>query len=497
MMAEYYTLPDQGWSWIVLLASFGSHCIHGFFLTAVGLLQLSLLDHYKENVFKTSLALSIFLGLFSTSGILASVIVNRWSCRVSIMTGGLIVSISHVVTAFIPNITLVIISLGIFGGIGIGMCYASSLVVVGYNFEKKRNIASGLAVSGAGIGAFALAPLMQTASDYFGYHGLWLMCAGLTLQYCLFGSLCFPSKLEFDRRIELKNLTRSASDSDVNRKHKLKRLREIFRVSSQRTLICVYLSMLLCNLGIYLLFLHFGSYVTSVGFSKLDAAFLYSICGICNCISRILVGSAANASNIDEFIMFGGTFSLAGISTALFPLYGQSYSGQVIYMVMLGMYSGCCYALLNSICVNLAGIEHLATVYGFILFFTGMGCFVGPLLGGMIVDYGGTYGQSIAVAGILIFVGSLFAWASGAGERRGSHTKDTEKTIPDQENKCSILGTEKEEHLFRNKNTDYVKTKTVDRDQEFQCYGSEKPNTEVSEMENLRKVTELEMHSLL
>jgi hypothetical protein len=63
-----YTLPDQGWSWMILLASFGSHCIHGFFLTAVGLLQLSLLDHYKENVFKTSLALSIFLGLFSTSG---------------------------------------------------------------------------------------------------------------------------------------------------------------------------------------------------------------------------------------------------------------------------------------------------------------------------------------------------------------------------------------------------------------------------------------------
>jgi hypothetical protein len=67
-MAAYHTLPDEGWSWMVLLASFGSHCIHGFFLTAVGLLQLSLLDHYKENVFKTSFALSIFLGLFSISG---------------------------------------------------------------------------------------------------------------------------------------------------------------------------------------------------------------------------------------------------------------------------------------------------------------------------------------------------------------------------------------------------------------------------------------------
>ncbi|XP_048747016.2 monocarboxylate transporter 13-like isoform X2 [Ostrea edulis] len=482
-MVEYHTLPDQGWSWIVLLASFGSHCIHGFFLTAVGLLQLSLLDHYKENVFKTSLALSIFLGLFSTSGILACFIVNRWSCRVSMMTGGLIVSISHVVTAFIPNITLVIISLGIFGGIGMGMCYTSSLVVVGYNFEKNRNVASGLAVSGTGVGAFALAPLMQTAADYFGYNGLWLMCAGLTSQYCVFGSLCFPSKLEIDRKMKLRGVTRLTWD--IN--HNLKRLREIFCVLSQRTLVCVYLSMLLCNLGIYLLFLHFGSYVTSVGFSKLDAAFLFSICGICNCISRILVGSAANASNIDEFIMFGGTFSLAGISTALFPLYGQSYSGQVIYMVMLGMYSGCCYALLNSICVNLAGIEHLATVNGFILFFTGMGCFTGPLLGGIIVDSGGTYGESITVA-----AGSLFAWASGAGERR-YQVNDTEKTIPSQENKCSLLI---QEHVLENNDENSMETKQRNSDQEIESYDNEQSNIEVSEMENLRKATQLEIHSL-
>jgi MCP family monocarboxylic acid transporter-like MFS transporter 13/MCP family monocarboxylic acid transporter-like MFS transporter 12 len=239
-----------------------------------------------------------------------------------------------------------------------------------------------MAVSGTGVGAFALAPLMQTASNFFGYHGLWLMCAGLTLQYCVFGSLCFPSKLEIDRKIQLKRMKKAMSVSDNKHKNKLKMLKERFTFLSQKTLVCVYMSMLICNLGIYLLFLHFGSYVTSVGSSKLDAAFLFSICGICNCISRILVGSASNASNIDEFIMFGGTFSLTGLSTVLFPMYGQTYTGQVFYMVMLGMYSGSCYALLNSICVILAGIEHLATVNGFILFFTGIGCFAGPLLGG-------------------------------------------------------------------------------------------------------------------
>lgn len=50
------------------------------------------------------------------SGPLASLIANRWSCRVCMITGGLTVSISHVLTAFMPNITGVIFSLGVFGG---------------------------------------------------------------------------------------------------------------------------------------------------------------------------------------------------------------------------------------------------------------------------------------------------------------------------------------------------------------------------------------------
>lgn len=159
-------------------------------------------------------------------------------------------------------------------------------------------------------------------------------------------------------------------------------LREICSVFTQKPLIYVNISMFLCNSGIFLIYLHFGSYVTSVGFSKLDTAFLLSIFGICSCVFRVLLGMASNASNIDEFVMFGGTFTLTGLSSMIFPLYGQTYSGQVFYMVTLGMYCAGCYVLLNSIIVILAGIKNLATVFGFILLFTGFGTFIGPLLGG-------------------------------------------------------------------------------------------------------------------
>lgn len=39
------------------------------------------------------------------------------------------------------------------------MLYLPSIVSVGYYFEKKRALATGLAVCGSGIGAFIFAPL--------------------------------------------------------------------------------------------------------------------------------------------------------------------------------------------------------------------------------------------------------------------------------------------------------------------------------------------------
>lgn len=273
-------------------------------------------------------------------------------------------------------------------GLGNGLCYTSSFVIVGYNFEKKRNFASGVAVSGVGIGAFALAPIMQYISDSYGYTGLWLMCGGLTLQYCLFGAMFFPSELELQRKIEQDSLVNENGVTEERTPSSTwQRLKKSFFVLYKKELVFVFLCMCLSALGIYLIYLHFASYVTSVGYSKLDAALLLSVCGFCNCLSRVLVGSAANSNNMDEFVLFAGTFSLTGLVTVLFPLYGHTFGGQMFYMVTLGSYSGCCYALLNSICVILAGINNLATVYGFVMLFTGFGCFSGPLLGGIVIFF--------------------------------------------------------------------------------------------------------------
>lgn len=54
-------------------------------------------------------------------------------------------------------------------------------------------------------------------------------------------------------------------------------------------------------------------------------------------------------------------------------------------MVMFGCYLGCCYFFLNFICIILVGVSNLVIVYGFVMFFMGIGCFIGFLFGGIFI----------------------------------------------------------------------------------------------------------------
>jgi len=47
--------------------------------------------------------------------------------------------------------------------------YLPSIVMVGYYFDKKRAMATGIAVCGTGIGTFVLAPIVNLLVSEYGW----------------------------------------------------------------------------------------------------------------------------------------------------------------------------------------------------------------------------------------------------------------------------------------------------------------------------------------
>lgn len=72
------------------------------------------------------------------------------------------------------------------------MIYLPAVVAVGYYFETKRSLATGIAVCGSGVGTFAFAPLATMLLNAYGWRGANLILAGLILNCVIFGALMRP-----------------------------------------------------------------------------------------------------------------------------------------------------------------------------------------------------------------------------------------------------------------------------------------------------------------
>lgn len=77
-------------------------------------------------------------------------------------------------------------------GFGFGMIYLPSIVSVGFYFERKRAIATGIAVCGSGIGTFIFAPLTKLLLDTFDWKNALFILAGIVFNGCVFAALMRP-----------------------------------------------------------------------------------------------------------------------------------------------------------------------------------------------------------------------------------------------------------------------------------------------------------------
>jgi MFS family permease len=74
------------------------------------------------------------------------------------------------------------------------MIFLPSVVCVGRYFNKKRGFATGIAVSGAGVGTFALSTLTSVLVQSYGWQGTMLIQAGIMLNCVALGVVYVPIK---------------------------------------------------------------------------------------------------------------------------------------------------------------------------------------------------------------------------------------------------------------------------------------------------------------
>ncbi|KAL8596012.1 hypothetical protein ACOMHN_018324 [Nucella lapillus] len=189
-------------------------------------------------------------------------------------------------------------------------------------------------------------------------------------------------------------------------------------------------STLAANIHISGIYLHLPEYVLTKGTSSNQAAALFIAVGLSSLLSRLASGFATMDAKIESLTLNMGMMGLCGVSTIFFPLFADTYTGQLVFSALFGLYTGGLYALISVLSVYFMGISLLPTALGVLAFMMGVGYVSGPPLAALIVDSGGTYQHSFIFLGIMMIVAAFLDMAAVAfiepKEEAGSGEKGEE-----------------------------------------------------------------------
>ena len=174
--------PDGGWGWVVCAASFLCNMILDGIAYCFGVLLTPLCTYFSSDPGTVSWVGSLLCGVYLMSGPVVGGLVNKYGCRPVCIAGSIISCAAFSLSIFSVNVPMLMLLYGVVGGFGLGLIYLPAVCAVGYYFEKKRALATGISVCGSGVGTFVFAPLGSYLLEQYGWKGANLIFAALCLQ---------------------------------------------------------------------------------------------------------------------------------------------------------------------------------------------------------------------------------------------------------------------------------------------------------------------------
>lgn len=125
-----------------------------------------------------------------STGLFVSPIIRKIGYRFTMLIGTILAPLGLVLASYATQLWHVYLAQGILFGIGASFVFTPSVALPAQWFNKNRAFATGLAVSGSGIGGVCLSPMSQSLIQSAGYRNSLRALGGLG-----FGLLCIATAL--------------------------------------------------------------------------------------------------------------------------------------------------------------------------------------------------------------------------------------------------------------------------------------------------------------
>ena len=322
------------------------------------------------------------------------------------MAGSVVAAVGLGLGSLTKSLLGVIVTYSVITGVGFGLMYIPSIVAVANHFTRKRSLAIGICLCGAGVGTFALSPLQTLITHTYGWRAAFLSLAGLSL-LC---SLCGAAMTRVERQSWAPAHPEPHSPSRPG--SGWERLQDVlldWRLRScpaLRLYLLVAAADLAATLSLFIPFQHLPAIAAARGLSTSRAACLISATGICSTAGRLVSGWLCDRAWLHPLSLT----SLA-ITAVLPPLFClavcQSFTSFMVCASLFGLLTGCWVAAMSPIFIRILGPDLLNSAFGLLTAFRGLAGLIGPPLAGFAIDYFESREAAIFLSGFCMICSSL------------------------------------------------------------------------------------------
>jgi MFS family permease len=373
--------PRIFYGWFVVAGTFavtfvGFGCAYSF-----SAFLLPLQHDFAASRGSISLVFSIAGFFYFGLGVISGPLADRYGARLLAVIGMIITGAGLVAASMAQTLLQVYLAYGLGVGLGIGCSYVPAVAAVQRWFLRRRGFASGLAVSGIGVGTLVVPPLAKLMIDALNWRETYLILgiaaivigAGLAL---LIDDDPSRRGLGVDGDPPTPTAPTLAGHSVIR------------SVITSRRFFGLYAACFICSFGLFVPFVHLVPYALDHGIASSAAVLLVGAIGIGSTAGRFLLGGMADRlgrplSFLIMFVGMGLSFVIWLFSTSLWPL--------AAFALVYGIFYGGFVALAPAVVIDYFGARQASSLIGIVYTSVAFGTLIGPSAAGFVFDLSHSY----------------------------------------------------------------------------------------------------------
>lgn len=329
--------------------------------------------------------------LYCAVSVVSGQLADRFGSRPVILAGFALLAAGLAGASFAPSLMLLYLTYSLGVGLGIGFVYAPSVGAVQPWFVRRRGLASGIAVSGIGVGTLVVPFAAVLLIDLVGWRGA---LASMATGALVIGGL---AAMFIERDPAARGLAPDGDPRPIAATNAAPRgitLREALRT---RLLWLHYAGITLCSVGVFIPFVHLVPYAADHGLPETIGALLTGMIGAGSIVGRFALAGVGDriARTTMIVLLYAALGALLVAWTA-----SSSTTALALFAFAFGTAYGGYSATLPSLAMDAFGARNLAGIIGFLYTGFAIGNLLGPWLAGIAFDRYGSYTLPIVVGAV-------------------------------------------------------------------------------------------------